>query len=160
MCPAAKTTAAMYWRHVNRSSERLTADTDAYICLGECGLFFMSALLRREEPELGVLVADGQRYRGLANPKSAFASSRSNWGKMEPAVKWKTFMVPCTQQLHRPCLLGSKLLNIFLVCSSCRHQCVYAAFVHFTYDSFSPPLIKMLFVKVIIPSVPKFGQTA
>lgn len=79
---------------------------------------------------------------------------------MGPAVKWKTFMVPCTQQLHTPCLLGSKLLNIFLVCSSCRHQCVYAAFVHFTYDSFSPPLIKMLFVKVIIPSVPQFGQTA
>lgn len=28
------------------------------------------------------------------------------------------------------------------------------AFVHFTYRSFSPPLIRMLFVKVIIPSVP------
>lgn len=43
MCPAAKTTAAMYWRHVNRSSERLTADPDAYICLGECGLFYVCA---------------------------------------------------------------------------------------------------------------------
>lgn len=136
----------------------LSANSDACICLGRLA-FFMCAP-GRGEAGLGVLVADGQEERGLANPRSAFSSPRSNWGKMGPAVKCKTFMVPCTQQLHTPCLLGSKLLNIFLVCSSCRHQCVYAAFVHFTYDSFSPPLIKMLFVKVIVPSVPRFGQTA
>lgn len=126
-----------------------------------CIFFFSRTCFSNERSQsTGVFVADGQGCQGLANPKSAFSSPRSNWGKMKPAVKWKPFMVACTQQLHRPCLLGSKLLNIFLVCSSCRHQCIYAAFVHFTYDSFSPPLIKMLFVKVIIPSVPQFGQTA
>lgn len=40
-------------------------------------------------------------------------------------------MLVCTQQLQQACLLASKLLNIFLVCSRCRARCAYGGLCAF-----------------------------
>ncbi len=47
-------------------------------------------------------------------------------------------MLVCTQQLQQACLLASKLLNIFLVCSRCRARCAYGGLCAF-YISFLFP---------------------
>lgn len=104
-------------------------------------------------------MADGQRNWDWLIPdlhSPLYGVTGERWGQLSNGGG----TVPRTRQLHTPCLLASKLLNIFLAGSSCRHPCVYAAFVHFVAAASSPPLIKMLFVGVITPSVPQFGQTA